>query len=92
MLGFGESDDQIKRTLDDLRDIDVDCLTLGQYIQPTKRQIKVVEYVTPEKFQFWQEYGTKLGFAYVASGPLVRSSFKAGEFYIKNLVKNKATL
>ncbi|XP_074650703.1 lipoyl synthase, mitochondrial-like [Tubulanus polymorphus] len=85
MLGLGETDDQIMRVMEDLRKIDVDCLTLGQYMQPTKRHIKVKEYVTPEKFQYWQEMGEKMGFAYTASGPLVRSSYKAGEFFLKNL-------
>lgn len=89
MLGFGETDDQVKRAMDDLRKADVDCLTLGQYMQPTKRHIKVVEYVTPEKFKYWEEYGNKLGFAYTASGPLVRSSYKAGEFFIKNLIEKR---
>ncbi|CAI9731860.1 lipoyl synthase, mitochondrial [Octopus vulgaris] len=91
MLGFGESDDQILKTMEDLRKINVDCLTLGQYMQPTKRHIKVKEYVHPDKFQYWKEVGDKLGFAYTASGPLVRSSYKAGEFYLKNLVKKAAS-
>ncbi|OTF79291.1 lipoyl synthase, mitochondrial-like protein, partial [Euroglyphus maynei] len=86
MLGFGETDDQIKQTMEDLRQANVDCLTLGQYMQPTKRHLKVVEYVTPEKFAFWEDYGNRLGFSYTASGPLVRSSYKAGEFFIKNLI------
>lgn len=68
---------------------EIDCLTLGQYMQPTRRHLKVVEYVTPEKFAQWEEYGNKLGFAYTASGPLVRSSFKAGEFFIKNLINKR---
>ena len=89
MLGFGETDDQIKQTMEDLRQANVDCLTLGQYMQPTKRHLKVVEYVTPEKFAFWEDYGNRLGFAYTASGPLVRSSYKAGEFFIKNLIAKR---
>lgn len=90
MVGFGETDDQIQQTMKDLRDIGVDCLTLGQYMQPTKRHIRVKEYVHPDKFKYWQELGEKMGFAYTASGPLVRSSYKAGEFFLKNLVKKKA--
>ncbi|KAL8573465.1 hypothetical protein ACOMHN_032479 [Nucella lapillus] len=89
MLGLGETDDQILRVLEDLRKIDVDCLTLGQYMQPTKRHLKVKEYLHPDKFQHWQEVGDKLGFAYTASGPLVRSSYRAGEFFIKNILKKK---
>jgi lipoic acid synthetase len=89
MLGLGETDDQIKETMIDLRAVGVDCLTLGQYMQPTKRHLKVVEYVTPEKFDSWRIYGESLGFAYVASGPLVRSSFKAGEYFLKAFVRER---
>ncbi|XP_048777397.2 lipoyl synthase, mitochondrial-like isoform X2 [Ostrea edulis] len=89
MLGLGETDDQIMRVMEDLRKIDVDCVTLGQYMQPTKRHLKVKEYVHPDKFKYWEEVGNKLGFAYTASGPLVRSSYKAGEFYLKNLLKSR---
>jgi lipoic acid synthetase len=89
MLGLGETADQIRETMRDLRAVGVDCLTLGQYMQPTKKHLKVVEYVTPEAFDAWKEYGEKMGFAYVASGPLVRSSYKAGEFFLKTFVKDK---
>ena len=86
MLGLGESDDEVRKTMEDLRNVGVDCLTLGQYMQPTKRHLKVVEYVTPEKFAHWENVGKQMGFLYTASGPLVRSSYKAGEFFIKNIV------
>lgn len=89
MLGLGETDDQVRKTMQDLRAAGVDCVTLGQYMQPTKRHLKVSEYVTPEKFAQWEEVGRELGFAYTASGPLVRSSYKAGEFFIKNLINKK---
>ncbi|ESO88684.1 hypothetical protein LOTGIDRAFT_219117 [Lottia gigantea] len=89
MLGLGETDDQVHNVLKDLRFIGVDCLTFGQYMQPTRRHLKVKEYVTPDKFNYWKEIGDEMGFAYTASGPLVRSSYKAGEFYIKNLVHKK---
>ena len=91
MLGFGETDDEIRRTMEDLREIEVDFLTLGQYIQPTKRHLKVTEYVTPEKYSYWKECGDQLGFIYTASGPLVRSSYRAGEFFIKNVIKKDRT-
>lgn len=91
MLGFGETDDQVQRTMEDLKDAGVECVTLGQYMQPTKRHLKVREYITPEKFKYWETMGKSLGFAYTASGPLVRSSYKAGEFYIKNLLKQRRT-
>jgi lipoic acid synthetase len=89
MLGFGESDEDVKQTLKDLRDAGVDCVTLGQYMQPTRRHLKVKEYVTPEKFDEWRNYGDELGFLYTASGPLVRSSYKAGEFLLKKILQDK---
>ncbi|MBN3310202.1 LIAS protein, partial [Amia calva] len=89
MLGLGETDNQVYATLKELREGGVDCLTLGQYMQPTRRHLKVEEYVTPEKFQHWEDVGKELGFVYTASGPLVRSSYKAGEFFLKNLIEKK---
>nr|ADD24517.1 Lipoyl synthase, mitochondrial [Lepeophtheirus salmonis] len=89
MLGLGETDEEIRQTMEDLRSANVDCLTLGQYMQPTKRHLKVKEYVTPEKFGQWEKVGQELGFLYTASGPLVRSSYKAGEFFIKNIVQKR---
>uniref|UniRef100_F7AVN1 Lipoyl synthase, mitochondrial n=2 Tax=Ciona intestinalis TaxID=7719 RepID=F7AVN1_CIOIN len=89
MLGFGETDAQVLQTLKDLREANVDCVTLGQYMQPTKRHMKVSEYVTPSKFKHWEKVGNELGFLYTASGPLVRSSYKAGEFFIKNVIRNE---
>jgi len=89
MLGLGEKDEEVEQTMQDLRNVGVDCLTLGQYMQPTKRHLKVVEYVTPEKYAHWEKRGIELGFLYTASGPLVRSSYKAGEFFIKNIVETK---
>uniref|UniRef100_A0A8C3AXI0 Lipoyl synthase, mitochondrial n=1 Tax=Cyclopterus lumpus TaxID=8103 RepID=A0A8C3AXI0_CYCLU len=89
MLGLGETDQQILDTLTELREAGVDCLTLGQYMQPTKRHLKVEEYVTPERFAHWEKVGNDMGFGYTASGPLVRSSYKAGEFFLKNLLKKR---
>ncbi|XP_003972216.2 lipoyl synthase, mitochondrial [Takifugu rubripes] len=89
MLGLGETDQQILNTLMELREAGVDCLTLGQYMQPTKRHLKVEEYITPERFSYWEKVGNDMGFVYTASGPLVRSSYKAGEFFLKNLLKEK---
>ncbi|KAK8529701.1 hypothetical protein V6N13_102604 [Hibiscus sabdariffa] len=90
MLGLGETDDELKEALADLRAIDVDILTLGQYLQPTPLHLTVKEYVRPEKFAFWKEYGESIGFRYVASGPLVRSSYRAGELFVKTMVKERA--
>ena len=90
MLGLGETDDEIRATLDNLRGNDVDVVTFGQYLQPTRRHLPVKEYVTPEKFDEWRVVAEEeLGFKYCASGPLVRSSYKAGEFFLKNMVKEK---
>eukprot|EP00594_Rhizosolenia_setigera_P008386 CAMPEP_0178959524 /NCGR_PEP_ID=MMETSP0789-20121207/12357_1 /TAXON_ID=3005 /ORGANISM="Rhizosolenia setigera, Strain CCMP 1694" /LENGTH=464 /DNA_ID=CAMNT_0020642573 /DNA_START=24 /DNA_END=1414 /DNA_ORIENTATION=+ len=87
MLGLGETDEEVIQTMKDLREMaDVDVITFGQYLRPTEQHLSVVEYVTPEKFQFFQKKGEELGFKYVASGPLVRSSYKAGEFYIKHMI------
>ncbi|KAK9156240.1 hypothetical protein Sjap_003720 [Stephania japonica] len=73
MLGLGETDEEVKEAMADLRAIDVDILTLGQYLQPTPLHLTVKEYVTPDKFAFWKDYGESIGFRYVASGPLVNS-------------------
>jgi lipoic acid synthetase len=89
MLGVGENDEDITATLADLRAADVDVVTFGQYLQPTKRHMPVKAYVTPEKFEEWQKVAEGMGFLYVASGPLVRSSYKAGEFFIRNVVEKK---
>jgi len=89
MLGFGESDEDIMETLHDLREANVDVVTFGQYLQPTRRHLPVKKYITPEEFDGWQVKAEALGFKYVASGPLVRSSYKAGEFFLKNLLKGQ---
>lgn len=77
MLGLGEKDDELRKTLRELRELaDVDVVTFGQYLQPTPLHLSVKEWVTPEKFEYWQKFSEDLGFRYVASGPLVRSSYK----------------
>lgn len=77
MLGLGESHEEIIETLEDLRSVNVDIVTLGQYLQPTPKHLPIAEFVTPERFAEYKEYGLKLGFRYVESGPLVRSSYHA---------------
>lgn len=89
MLGLSETDNEIEQAMKDLRNVGVDALTLGQYMQPTKRHLRVMEYVTPDKFKLWENVGKQLGFLYVASGPLVRSSYKAGEFFLTNILKKR---
>ncbi|CAH3172272.1 unnamed protein product, partial [Porites evermanni] len=91
MLGLGETDDEVFQAMKDLREAKVDCVTLGQYMQPTKLHLKVTEYITPEKFKHWETVGNELGFAYTASGPLVRSSYKAWEFFLTNLLKTRGS-
>ena len=83
MWGLGETRDEVRAAMADLRAADVDFLTFGQYLQPTSRHHPVKSYVTPEAFDAWRVEGEALGFRYVASGPLVRSSYRAGEFAIR---------
>jgi lipoic acid synthetase len=77
MLGLGETKDEVIDAMKDLREADVDILTLGQYLQPTPKHLPVVEFVTPEVFEDLKEIGLEMGFRYVESGPLVRSSYHA---------------
>jgi lipoyl synthase len=74
----------------ELRKADVDIVTFGQYMRPTKRHMKVEEYVTPAVFERWRVRALEMGFLYCASGPLVRSSYKAGEAFIENVLKKRA--
>ncbi len=77
MLGLGETDEEVIETMEDLRAVGVDILTLGQYLQPTPKHLPIVEFVTPERFDKYRELGMKMGFRFVESGPLVRSSYHA---------------
>jgi lipoic acid synthetase len=77
MLGLGETHDEIIETLQDLNSVGVDVITLGQYLQPTASHLPVAEFVTPDRFAEYKEIGLQLGFRYVESGPLVRSSYHA---------------
>jgi lipoic acid synthetase len=81
MLGLGEEFQEVEQSLQDLRDINVEIVTIGQYLQPTIKHLKVKRYVHPDEFEFWKEKALKMGFKAVASGPLVRSSFKASELF-----------
>jgi lipoic acid synthetase len=105
MLGLGETEEQLWQTLRgmfpslsaktitnflvDLREVNVDVVTFGQYMRPTKRHMKVEEYITPETFELWRQRALDMGFLYCASGPLVRSSYKAGEAFIENVLKKR---
>lgn len=77
MLGLGETESEVLETMDDLRAVSVDILTLGQYLQPTRKHLPVFSFITPEKFAEYREIGVEKGFRYVESGPLVRSSYHA---------------
>jgi lipoyl synthase len=80
MLGLGETETEIFQTMDDLREHEVEVLTLGQYLRPTPQHLPVVEFITPEAFDLYGEIGRKKGFTHVASGPLVRSSYHAADY------------
>jgi lipoic acid synthetase len=77
MLGLGETDEEIYETMDKLREANVDVLTLGQYLQPTRKHLPVSRYVTPELFDKYREIALEKGFLFVESGPMVRSSYHA---------------
>ena len=86
MLGLGETDDEIKQCMDDLRQHDIDVLTLGQYLQPTKHHLPVARYVSPEAFDHYREWGLERGFLEVVSGVFVRSSYRAERVLEQNNV------
>lgn len=77
MLGLGETEAEVLETMQDLRSVQVDILTLGQYLQPTPKHLPVLEFITPEQFDKYKQIGMEMGFRYVESGPLVRSSYHA---------------
>jgi lipoic acid synthetase len=79
MVGLGESSNEVQQLLRDLRESNVDVATLGQYLQPTRRNLRVAEYVTPAQFEKYRDYGLSIGFKMVFSGPLVRSSYMADQ-------------
>jgi lipoic acid synthetase len=90
MVGLGETEEETTQTMVHLRQAGVDFLTVGQYLRPSPRHLKVVEYVNPGQFERYRAIGEGLGFRYVASGPLVRSSYRAGEFFIRTAVEEDA--
>jgi lipoic acid synthetase len=89
MLGVGEYDHEVYQTLGDLQETGVDIVTFGQYLQPSRSHLEVFDYVHPDKFDVWRELAEEeFGFAYCASGPMVRSSFKAGEFFVEAVLRD----
>ena len=87
MLGCGEVDSEVAHAMELLRDAQVDVLTLGEYLQPTKRHAPVTRYVEPHEFDRYRELGNRMGFSFVASGPLVRSSYRAAEAFLTGALK-----
>eukprot|EP00252_Welwitschia_mirabilis_P022680 TRINITY_DN620_c0_g1_i1.p1 TRINITY_DN620_c0_g1~~TRINITY_DN620_c0_g1_i1.p1 ORF type:complete len:386 (-),score=68.55 TRINITY_DN620_c0_g1_i1:334-1491(-) len=87
MLGCGETPTQVIKMMESVREANVDVITFGQYMRPTKRHMPVSEYVRPEAFENYKDLGLEMGFRYIASGPMVRSSYKAGEYYIKSMIE-----
>ena len=79
MVGLGETDEEVRQVMADLRAVDCDILTIGQYLQPTQKHLGVAEFVTPEQFDQWREVGESMGFLQVVSSPLTRSSYHAEE-------------
>jgi len=89
MAGLGETDAELEETMVDLRGAGVEILTLGQYLRPSAWHLPVVEWVPPERFEAWKEAGLALGFRYVASGPLVRSSYRAAELFLRGEIESR---
>ncbi len=86
MLGLGERDEEIRQTMDDLRSIDLDIVTLGQYLRPTVNHLPVERYVSPQEFERFRQWGLESGFLEVVAGPLVRSSYRAERVFERNNV------
>ena len=89
MVGMGETLDEIKQTFIDIKNSNIDIVTIGQYLRPSKKHYPVLKYYTPKEFKFIEDYCRSLGFLYVASGALVRSSYRAGELFIKKHLAQK---
>ncbi len=87
MVGLGETPDEVVEAMGQLRDVGTDVLTLGQYLRPTPKHHEVVRYVHPDEFDRWAEAGRAMGFKYVAAGPLVRSSYKAAEAFLRGALR-----
>jgi lipoic acid synthetase len=91
MVGLGETDAELEQCFRDLRGVGVDVLTLGQYLQPSQYHLRVERFVSPEQFKAYQQLAESMGFLYVAAGPLVRSSYRAAEFFMKGLMDRERT-
>ncbi len=85
MVGLGETDDEVRQVMRDLREVDCDIFTIGQYLQPSQKHLGVTDFITPEQFDSWRQYGESLGFLQVVSSPLTRSSYHAEQ--VRELMK-----
>jgi lipoic acid synthetase len=92
MVGIGETDAEVLETMRDLRGAGVDVVTIGQYLRPTPKHAPVDRYVDPGQFDAWAEQGRAMGFAFVAAGPLVRSSYKAAEVFVRSKLMGRVKL
>jgi lipoic acid synthetase len=91
MVGLGETDEELEQAFRACREVGVDVLTLGQYLQPSQYHLRVEKFVTPEKFAEYKKVAESYGFLYVAAGPLVRSSYRAAEFFLRGLMERERT-
>jgi lipoic acid synthetase len=91
MVGLGETEAELEQAFKDCREVGVDVLTLGQYLQPSQYHLRVEQFVTPAQFEHYKKVAEGYGFLYVAAGPLVRSSYRAAEFFLKGLMERERT-
>jgi lipoic acid synthetase len=85
MVGLGETDAEIREVMQDLRSVNCDILTIGQYLQPSQKHLNVANFITPAQFEAWREFGESIGFLQVVSSPLTRSSYHAEQ--VKELME-----
>jgi lipoic acid synthetase len=89
MVGLGETDDEVVEAMRDLRGVGVDVVTIGQYLRPTPKHHEVVRFVHPDTFAMYEKEALSMGFSYAASGPLVRSSYRAAEVFLRSLLRTE---
>ena len=89
MLGLGETDEEIIQSMKDLREAGCNILTIGQYLRPSDWHLPINNFVEPAKFKYFEQKALEFGFLYCASGPFVRSSYRAGELFMKNVINNR---
>jgi len=90
MVGCGEREEEVLEAMQRLRDAEVDVLTIGQYLRPSEKHAPLIRYVEPAEFDRYREAGMAMGFKHVASGPLVRSSYRAAEAFLKGILRGEA--